>query len=113
MRLQHPYYQPDPARCDDVTRARQNSSATFRAAWALRRCLQKSSSRLLAWIHRRARMCSAPGLPQNIPDCLHRAPITVLHPASTTPEPIKKPRRRLALQKGGDSVPITRLDAAL
>ena len=29
----------------------------------------------------------APWTDQNIPDCLRRFPITVLHPASITPEP--------------------------
>lgn len=45
-------------------------------------------------MQRKARIFSAPGSPQNMPDCLQRAPMTVLHPASTTPEPMKKPWRR-------------------
>src|SRR5438046_713665 len=47
-------------------------------------------------MERKARMFSAPGRPQNMPDCLHREPITVLQPASITPEPMKKPWRRKA-----------------
>src|SRR5271170_7192197 len=35
-------------------------------------------------MQRSARMFCAPGSPQNMPDCLQRAPMTVLHPASTT-----------------------------
>jgi len=56
---------------------------------ALRRSFQKSSKRRLVLIQRRARTFSAPDSDQNMPDCLQRAPITVLHPASTTPEPMK------------------------
>ena len=36
----------------------------------------------------------APATVQRMPDCLRRWPITVLQPASTTPEPTKKPRAR-------------------
>ena len=37
---------------------------------------------------------TAPRTVQNIPDCLRREPITVLHPASMTPEPTNKCWRR-------------------
>src|ERR1700677_2045353 len=36
----------------------------------------------------------APRTVQNMPDCLSREPITVLHPASMTPEPTNKCWRR-------------------
>jgi hypothetical protein len=36
----------------------------------------------------------APRTVQNIPDCLSREAITVLHPASITPEPTNKRWRR-------------------
>jgi hypothetical protein len=45
----------------------------------------------------KARMFSAPGFPKNLPDCLQREPMSVLHPALMTPEPIKKPWRRKVL----------------
>jgi hypothetical protein len=38
--------------------------------------------------------CSAPGVDQNMPDCLQREPTTVLHPASIPPEPMKSPWAR-------------------
>ena len=47
-------------------------------------------------MQRKAKIFSAPGLDQNMPDCLQRAPMTVLQPASTTPEPIKQPCARKA-----------------
>ena len=39
-------------------------------------------------------MAFAPLTVQNIPDCLRREPMTVLHPASITPEPTNKYWRR-------------------
>ena len=41
---------------------------------------------------RMSRTFCAPATPQNMPDCLSRRPMTVLQPASTTPEPMNKPR---------------------
>ena len=35
-------------------------------------------------------MALAPRTVQNIPDCLRRTPITVLQPASITPDPTNK-----------------------
>src|SRR5690348_11881580 len=64
---------------------------SLRATDMFRRSFQNASNRRLAPIQRKAKTCSAPGLPQNMPDCLHRDPMTVLHPASTTPEPMKSP----------------------
>ena len=40
-------------------------------------------------------MALAPRTVQNIPDCLRRLPMTVLHPASITPVPTNKPRLRI------------------
>ena len=40
--------------------------------------------------HRKARMALAPRTVQNMPDCLQREPMTVLQPASMTPEPTNK-----------------------
>jgi hypothetical protein len=40
-------------------------------------------------------MFSAPDFDQNMPDCLHRPPITVLPPASTTPEPMNQPKNAI------------------
>ena len=57
----------------------------------LSRSFQKASSRRLEWMHRKARMFSAPSRPQNISDCLHWEPMTALHPVSTTPESINEP----------------------
>jgi hypothetical protein len=50
---------------------------SLRAAWAFRRSFQNWSRRPLALMQRKASTFSAPGLPQNIPDCLHREPMTV------------------------------------
>src|ERR1035438_9382065 len=41
---------------------------------------------------RMSRTFCAPETPQNMPDCLSLRPMTVLQPASTTPEPINKPQ---------------------
>ena len=49
-------------------------------------------------------MFSAPGVPQNMPECLQREPMSVLQPASMTPEPIKRPWRRKVSGKGSASV---------
>src|SRR4051812_20903690 len=38
----------------------------------------------------------APGLLQNMPNCLQRDPMIVLHPASIPPEPVKNPWLRKA-----------------
>src|ERR1039458_5534140 len=43
---------------------------------------------------RMSRTFCAPETPQNMPDCLSLRPMTVLQPASTTPEPMNKPRAR-------------------
>lgn len=43
---------------------------------------------------RMSRTFCAPATPQNMPDCLSLRPMTVLQPASTTPEPMNKPRAR-------------------
>src|ERR1019366_5909587 len=43
---------------------------------------------------RMSRTFCAPETPQNMPDCLSLRPMTVLEPASTTPEPMNKPRAR-------------------
>src|ERR1039458_5112523 len=43
---------------------------------------------------RMSRTFCAPETPQNMPDCLSLRPMTVLKPASTTPEPMNKPRAR-------------------
>ncbi len=47
-------------------------------------------SRPLRWQHRRAMIAFAPRTVQNMPDFLRREPITVLQPASMTPEPTKR-----------------------
>jgi len=62
---------------------------SLRAALALTRYFQNSSKRRLLFMHRSARMFSAPDSDRNMPDCLQRAPMTVLQPSSTTPEPMK------------------------
>src|SRR5690349_10117438 len=64
---------------------------SLRAANVFKRSFQNAFRRRLAPRQRSARTFSAPGLPQNMPDCLHRDPMTVLHPASTTPEPMNNP----------------------
>ena len=61
---------------------------------AARRPSQYSSNCPLRWQHRRATMAFAPRTVQNMPDCLRREPITVLQPASMTPEPTNKCWRR-------------------
>ncbi len=58
------------------------------------RASQKVSQRPLSSQHRRAMMALAPRTVQRMPDCLRRWPMIVLQPASTTPEPTKRPRRR-------------------
>jgi len=52
---------------------------------------QKSSQRPLRMQHLKAIMLFAPLTVQCMPDCLSRCPITVRHPASTTPEPTNRP----------------------
>src|SRR6266404_4743302 len=63
--------------------------ASLRADCSLSRFFQNSSMRRLEWMQRRASTLPAPDSDQNMPDCLQRAPMTVLQPASTTPEPMK------------------------
>jgi len=70
---------------------------SLRAAWVFKRSFQNASSRRLALMQRRASTFSAPGYPQDMPDCLQREPMTVLHPASMTPEPMNKPWLRNVL----------------
>ena len=62
---------------------------SFSAARELRRYIQNESILRLAWMQRKARTLSAPGSPQNMPDCLHRFPMSERQPASTTPDPMK------------------------
>ena len=57
---------------------------------ALKRFCQYCSNRPLRRFARRARMALAPRRVQNVPDCLSRDPMMVLHPASITPEPMKR-----------------------
>ena len=52
---------------------------------------QNSSQRLLIWQQRSAIMALAPLTVQCIPDSFSRWPMTVLYPASTTPDPTNKP----------------------
>src|ERR1700686_4178890 len=52
---------------------------------------QESSNLRLRRVQRSATMALAPRTVQNMPDCLSRDPITVLHPASITPEPMNNP----------------------
>jgi len=52
---------------------------------------QNSSQRELSWQHLRAIMALAPLTVQCMPDSFKRWPITVLQPASTTPDPTNKP----------------------
>ncbi len=54
---------------------------------ALKRFCQYCSNRPLKRFARRA---LAPRGVQNLPDCLSRDPMMVLHPASITPEPMKR-----------------------
>jgi len=61
-------------------------SVSFSAARELRWCFQNESILRLAWMQRKARTLSAPGSLQNMPDCLHRFPMSDRQPASTTPE---------------------------
>jgi hypothetical protein len=58
-------------------------------------------------------MTLAPPTVQNIPDCLTREPITVLQPASTTPEPINRCWRRNlgGIRTGADYFEGNRTDA--
>ena len=62
---------------------------SFSAARELRRYFQNESILRLAWMQRKARTLSAPGSPQNMPDCLHLFPMRDRQPASMTPEPMK------------------------
>src|SRR5207249_7644002 len=55
------------------------------------RCSQNSSQRPLSWEQRRAIIALAWLTVQRIPDCFSRCPMIVLQPASTTPEPTKRP----------------------
>src|SRR5439155_689785 len=55
------------------------------------RCSQNSSQRPMSWEQRRAIIALAWLTVQRIPDCLSRCPMIVLQPASTTPEPTKRP----------------------
>src|SRR5437899_1268024 len=55
------------------------------------RCSQNSSQRPLSWEQRRAIIALAWLTVQRIPDCFSRCPVIVLQPASTTPEPTKRP----------------------
>src|SRR5438132_13032231 len=55
------------------------------------RCSQNSSQRPLSWEQRRAIIALAWSTVQRIPDCFSRCPMIVLQPASTTPEPTKRP----------------------
>ena len=55
------------------------------------RCSQNSSQRPLSWEQRRAIIAFAWSTVQRIPDCFSRCPMIVLQPASTTPEPTKRP----------------------
>jgi hypothetical protein len=59
--------------------------------WGL---LQTASHVLLASRQRRAMMASAPLTVQCMPACLSLCPTTVLQLASTTPEPVNRPRSR-------------------
>src|SRR4030067_3407437 len=52
---------------------------------------QKSSHRALRMQHLKAIMGLAPLTVQCMPDCLSGCPITQRQPASTTPEPMKRP----------------------
>jgi len=65
----------------------------FQAAffiWAKEfRCCQKPSKSRFITAQRMSSTWPAPLTDQSIPDCFTRWPMTVLHPASTTPEPMK------------------------
>src|SRR6266849_3067591 len=87
---------PDDGRTTVFFGQATNLRQSLRPAWELSRSFQNWSRRWLAWMQRSARTFSAPDSPQNMPDCLQREPITVLQPASMTPEPIKRPWRRKA-----------------
>jgi putative transposase len=71
---------------DDLTLGVRHRSG----AQAARSVSQYSSKRPLSWQHRKARMALAPRTVQNMPDCLQREPMTVLQPASITPEPTNR-----------------------
>src|SRR5439155_25308653 len=79
---------------DKILHYAANGNASFLAAWLLRRYFQKSPRRRLLPMQRNAKIFSAPNSDQNMPDCLHREPMMVLQPASTTPDPMKNPRLR-------------------
>ena len=57
----------------------------------------RSSQRWPRRRQRRAMMALAPATVQRMPDCLRRWPMTVLQPASITPDPTNKPRARKCL----------------
>src|SRR5581483_4544960 len=63
----------------------RDKSGIYRAREA-----QKSSKRPERMQQRRAMIALAPRTDQRIPECLSRSPMTVRHPASTTPDPTKK-----------------------
>jgi hypothetical protein len=59
--------------------------------WFAARFSQNSSQRPLSSQQRRAMIALAPRTVHCMPDCLRRSPIRILQPASTTPDPTKKP----------------------
>ena len=62
-------------------------------AWLRFECQIWSSGRL-ACSQRSAEMASAPATVHLMPDDFRRWPMTALQPASTTPEPVNRPRER-------------------
>ena len=48
----------------------------------------------------------APGSLQNMPEHLNRAPMTFLHPASTIPEPMKRPAARYFAFHSHEGLPV-------
>ena len=70
----------------------------FRAVFRWVRPLSRTSHRLHSFVPSgHFALAAVPGRLPNIPECLHRAPMIVLQPASTTPEPTKKPTARAAM----------------
>ena len=76
------------------SRSDAGAGARLKSERQAARASQKSSNFPLMRQQRRAMIRLAPSTVQNMPDCFRREPMTVLHPASMTPEPTNNPCAR-------------------